>query len=252
MPLTVELARSRSRRRGGLGRRRRRRPTEGVDVDWGPAGQGFEAKKGEVRALPGEGGTTTYVVGLGPADEVDATCSGSRPASLARAAKRHGRWRSTSSVAWPRGSAARRQAIAEGLVLGGYQFSAFKSDPKPGQLSVVVVGHGGKRRRGRHRPGPRLAEAVCWARDLENEPGGSLTPTELAEQAVAAGGGAGFEVDGVGREGDPQAEARRPPRRQPRVGPGAPVPPPRVRRRSRRAPSPWSARGSPSTPAGCR
>ena len=42
--------------------------------------------------------------------------------------------------------------------------------------------------------GLAVAEAVCWARDLENEPGGSLTPAELGKRAVAVGEQAGFEV----------------------------------------------------------
>ena len=39
-----------------------------------------------------------------------------------------------------------------------------------------------------------MAEAVCWARDLVNEPGGSLTPNKLAQQAVGRGTPAGFDV----------------------------------------------------------
>ena len=42
-------------------------------------------------------------------------------------------------------------------------------------------------RRTRSTAGASLAEAVCWARDLENEPGGSLTPGEARQ----AGGGRG-------------------------------------------------------------
>ncbi len=33
------------------------------------------------------------------------------------------------------------------------------------------------------------------AKDLVNEPGGSLTPDKLAKRAVAGGGAAGFEVE---------------------------------------------------------
>ena len=171
---------------------------DGAGLDWEYlAGQGFEAKKGEVRALPGDAGTTTYVVGLGPAAEVDATVLRAASGALARAAKRH----ATLSVdllgaaATDTSAAAGAQAIAEGLVLGGYQFSTFKSDPKPSELANVhLVGGGGKRAQDAIERGLAIAEAVCWARDLENEPGGTLTPSELAKRAADVGGQAGFEV----------------------------------------------------------
>jgi leucyl aminopeptidase len=83
----------------------------------------------------------------------------------------------------------------EGLVLGGYQYSAFKSDPIPSSLErVVVVGGGGQRTQAALDRGAAVAEAVCWVRDLVNEPGGSLTPTKLAQEAAKTGQRAGFEV----------------------------------------------------------
>ena len=171
---------------------------DGVDVDWGYLeGQGFEAKKGDVRALPGEGGTTTYVVGLGSADEVDRAALRFAAGALARAAKRQPSLAVDllGSLANGGDAAAAAQAIAEGLVLGGYQFSVFKSEPKPSELSrAAIVGTTGKRAEDAVARGLALAEAVCWARDLENEPGGTLTPTELAKRAAAAGQQAGFEV----------------------------------------------------------
>ena len=58
----------------------------------------------------------------------------------------------------------------------------------PSELArAVIVGGGGKRAEDAIARGLTLAEAVCWARDLENEPGGSLTPTELAKRAAAVG-----------------------------------------------------------------
>jgi leucyl aminopeptidase len=160
-------------------------------------GQGFEAKKGDVRALPGIGGGTTYVVGLGPAAEVDAGVLRFAAGSVARAAKRHASLAVdlVGSAADGTSTADGVQAIAEGLVLGGYEFHAFKSEPKPAELArAVIVGGGGKRAEDAIARGVTLAEAVCWARDLENEPGGSLTPIELAKHAVAAGTRAGFDV----------------------------------------------------------
>ena len=197
MPLTLELARTAPPdvAATAVGAVVGRRP-DGLDWDH-LAGQGFEAKKGDVRSLPGADGTTTYVVGLGEAAEVDADALRFAAGALARAAKRHPSLAVDllGSVAEGTSPAAAAQAIAEGLVLGGYQFSSFKSDPKAAELGrVVVIGGGGKRAQDALARGVTVAEAVCWARDLENEPGGTLTPTELARRAAAMGTSAGFEV----------------------------------------------------------
>ena len=173
------------------------------DVDAHPDGaflaaQGFEGKRGEVRALPGDDGTTRYVVGLGKAQEVDAAVIRHASAAVARAANRHGSLAVDLLGHLADGTSPARgaQAIAEGVRLGAYQYTAFKSDPKPSRLSrLVVVGGGGQRVQGAIDRGLAIAEAACWVRDLVNEPGGSLTPTKLATEAVRAGERAGFEVE---------------------------------------------------------
>src|SRR3546814_5434076 len=66
------------------------------------------------------------------------------------------------------------QAIAEGLALGGYQYTTFKSKSEPSKLTrAAIVGGGGKRTQSAIDSGIVLAEAASWARDLVNEPGGS-------------------------------------------------------------------------------
>jgi leucyl aminopeptidase len=159
--------------------------------------QGFEGKKGEVRAVPGADGRTTYVVGLGPAAEVDAAVLRYAAGALARAAKRHSSLAVDLLGHLAEGTTPAKgaQAIVEGLVLGGYQYTAFKSDPKPAALErIIVVGGGGSRTQTAMDRGLAVAEAACWVRDLVNEPGGSLTPTKLAQQAAKVGERAGFEV----------------------------------------------------------
>src|SRR3546814_10529660 len=77
------------------------------------------------------------------------------------------------------------QAIAEGLALGGYQYTTFKSKSEPSKLTrAAIVGGGGKRTQTAIDSGIVLAEAASWARDLVNEPGGSLTPPELAKRVA--------------------------------------------------------------------
>ena len=140
MPLTIELARSAPDRRGRLGRRRRRRPDRGRRRRLGlPAGQGFEAQEGRrARALPGDGGTTTYVVGLGPADR-----GGRRRAALRRRRARPGRQaarlarrrpaRRRSPTAPTRPPAPRPSPRA--WCSAATSSRRFKSEPKPAELA---------------------------------------------------------------------------------------------------------------------
>jgi leucyl aminopeptidase len=198
LSLTVELARSApsdvaATAVGAVAGR-----AEGGGLDWAHlAAVGFEAKKGDVRAVPRADGGSTFVVGLGPADSVDADVLRSAAGSLARAAKRVPSLSVDLLRALPEGAdaVAATQAITEGLVLGGYVFADFKSEPKPAELArVVLVGGGGKRAQAAVERGLVLGEAVCWARGLVNEPGGSLTPSKLAKSAATEGTRAGFEV----------------------------------------------------------
>ncbi|MFZ6005502.1 MAG: leucyl aminopeptidase [Actinomycetota bacterium] len=171
---------------------------EGDGLDWAfLAAQGFEAKLGDVRAMPGSDGRSLFVVGLGKAAEVDANALRRAAGALARAAKRQEAIAVDLLGHLADGSSAARgaQAVVEGIVLGGYQYGALKSSHTPTALQrVVVVGSGGARVQAALDRGVAVAEAVCWVRDLVNEPGGSLTPVKLASQAARVGEASGFEV----------------------------------------------------------
>jgi leucyl aminopeptidase len=199
LPLTVELARTAPTDvdARAIGVTKGRLEGEGVDWDF-LAAQGFEGKKGEVRTTAGPDGRPVFVVGLGPADAVDADVLRSAAASLVRVAKRATSL-SVDGVGAVGGivdGAAAAQAIVEGVVLGSYQYTAFKSSATPSPLErLVIVGATGKRPQAAVDRALVVAEAVCFARDLVNEPGGSLTPIELAKRAVAAGAEGGFEVE---------------------------------------------------------
>ncbi|MGQ0832699.1 MAG: leucyl aminopeptidase [Microthrixaceae bacterium] len=171
---------------------------EGGEVDWGfLASQGFTAELADVRAVAGADGRPTFVVGLGPADKVDADALRTACGALARSARRQ---RSLAVdvlalVAEGTPPARAAQAATEGLVLGGYEYAALKSKGRTGVLErVVLVGAGGQRAQSAVDDGVAISEAVCWVRDLVNEPGGSLTPTKLAQEAVQVGEVSGFEV----------------------------------------------------------
>ena len=157
------------------------------DLDWGVLdGRGFEAKAGQVEIVSGAD-RPVAVVGLGPADKVTTAVIRRAAASLARSAKRVRRIAVSVLDAVP-DSIDRSEALrvlAEGMTLGAYTYGDFKSEHKPNKLeTVLVLGPGGRAVVDALEQGRRVAEAVCFARDLVNEPGGSLTPSRFADLAV--------------------------------------------------------------------
>ena len=169
---------------------------DGVDPSFLTA-QGFEAKPGDVRAVPGTDGRMRYLLGLGDAERVDAKVIRRAAGNLGRSA---GRIESVavdlSAVSDRVSPADAAAAVAEGLALGAYHFTAFKSSPTPNKLArLVFVGGGGQRTQTALERGLAIARAVTVARDLANEPGGSLTPPKFADTVVALGEELGFAVE---------------------------------------------------------
>ncbi|CAN5806224.1 leucyl aminopeptidase [soil metagenome] len=88
------------------------------------------------------------------------------------------------------------EALAEGLALGAYGFADYK-DPAPGTVleQVTVVGKGGKRVADAVARGAALADAIGLVRDLVNTPGGDLTPSVFADQAVEVAAELGLDIE---------------------------------------------------------
>ena len=171
--------------------------------------KGFKGKAGEVEIVTDAEGHLTAVVGLGDSPTLDEARN--TAATLARVIKRH-----STAVCLPpdfseiadtddNNSGNDRpdllswaQAFAEGIVLGSYEFNDYKSKPEPSKLRKITVISPQQRDsiRDSLKEGGRIAEAVCLARDLVNEPGGTLTPEALARRAqkVAQNGGLKAEV----------------------------------------------------------
>jgi leucyl aminopeptidase len=174
-----------------------------IDLDW-PAieARGFESKVGQVQVVSsGDGRVVSRallaVAGLGPATELNATVLRKVGAAIGRTLRKH------ATIAVPFldelpesvDTAAAAQALAEGIVLGAYGYDAFKSDPKPAALTkVVVVSEAGRSLSAPLRTGAAIAGGVTLARDLINEPGGSLTPPALAKRAAEVARAAGLTV----------------------------------------------------------
>jgi leucyl aminopeptidase len=92
------------------------------------------------------------------------------------------------------------EAAVEGLVLGAYRFSDFRSDktaPKdPGlrKITALAADTKAKTKEAAAR-GAAIATAVATARDLVNTPPSHLFPAEFAKRAKALGEAAGLEVE---------------------------------------------------------
>ena len=91
-----------------------------------------------------------------------------------------------------------RSAAVEGLILGSYRFSAFRSEktaPKDPGLRKITVLSDAKDAKKQSAHGAAVATAVATARDLVNTPPSHLFPAEFAKRAKALGESAGLEVE---------------------------------------------------------
>ena len=91
-------------------------------------------------------------------------------------------------------------AAVEGLILGAYRFTGFRSDktaPKePGLRKITVLAADSKARtKEAAERAAATATAVATARDLVNTPPSHLFPAEFAKRAKALGVSAGLEVE---------------------------------------------------------
>jgi leucyl aminopeptidase len=90
------------------------------------------------------------------------------------------------------------EAAVEGLVLGSYRFSAFRSAktaPKDAGLRKITVLSSDREAKKQSAHGAAVATAVATARDLVNTPPSHLFPAEFATRAKALGESVGLEVE---------------------------------------------------------
>src|SRR5215210_2485077 len=140
----------------------------------------FQGKPGESLAVPTRDrlrADAAVLVGVGKLDEL--TADGLRRAAAAVARKA----RKVASVATTlvdlsdeagvdRADAA--QAVAEGFVLGSYQFVKYKNERDVSKLAkVIIIGRSSARVTAALDRGQTIAAAVTWARDMVNEPAGA-------------------------------------------------------------------------------
>ena len=161
---------------------------------------GFGGKADQFHLQPVDGGFAG-LVGVGPASDVTEATIRRAGAVMARSCSRHARV----AVRLPGDSgvddSAARQALAEGVILGGYRYTAFKSsadgsngdDGTPKLARVNIVGSVSIAAKEAVARGSAIAAGVCVARDLSNEPGGSLTAPAFARKAAAIARKAGLK-----------------------------------------------------------
>ncbi|OBA90967.1 leucyl aminopeptidase [Mycobacteriaceae bacterium 1482268.1] len=90
------------------------------------------------------------------------------------------------------------EATIEGLILGAYRFSDFRSDktaPKDNGLREITALTEDKKAKADAERASAIAVAVATARDLVNTPPSHLYPDEFAKRAKALGEAAGLDVE---------------------------------------------------------
>lgn len=152
----------------------------------------FSCKKGEIfwlRTHGKIGAKRVLLVGLGPSEKFSADVVREVSAAAARAARSLSELTTIAHGAGIGGldPQTAAQATAEGTLLGLYHFARFKKPEEPIKLEhLCIIEHTAEKleqlQRGAQQ-GQIIAESVCFARDLANEPGQSLPPRELARRA---------------------------------------------------------------------
>ena len=148
---------------------------------------GFKGELGQVQILP-EGNKLIAAVGLGESTEISPTKLRTAAAALARAARRH------ASVATDLVSKSEIettqaiQSVVEGMALSLYKFDYKSSSTKNKEdevlKKVVLAGSTSSTANSAISKATAVVEGVVLARDLVNEPGGSLTPQVFARKVT--------------------------------------------------------------------
>ncbi len=145
----------------------------------------FTGKEGQAHMVPGDGPAKRILLaGLGKRKEADTEAV--RKASACAAAAGIELKLKEFSVAAGTGITGEVAAIAEGAVLGAYDFDKYKKEKKrkPDRLQIVFSGGAGKVQAEAARASI-IAEGTCMARDWVNEPADGLNPVAAAELAAA-------------------------------------------------------------------
>ena len=164
----------------------------GLDLVGELRGAGYEASPGAVMRVPTRGAIpapAVLVVGLGAAADATLDTLRRAAAAAANAAERSPSLATSLHTAItgvdPTDAA---QAVAEGLLLGSYRFTTYRSDARPFELEATTL-HADEGAVDAVRSGVEVATvtagAALLARDLVNTPPQDKRPPALADRAVA-------------------------------------------------------------------
>lgn len=160
---------------------------------------GFTGAKGQALFVPLDGpAKSALLVGLGKAEDVTADSLRVAAALVSQRASGAARVATTLPDAAPASidRPAAAQAVAEGFVLGGYEFLEYRSKKSERKLAnVVVLGGGGAGVRRALDRAASVADAVVWARDMVNTPARELSPDQFAKAAQARLRGRNVKVE---------------------------------------------------------
>ncbi|MDP6697490.1 MAG: leucyl aminopeptidase [Acidimicrobiales bacterium] len=158
---------------------------------------GFTAGAGQVQVLPA-GDRLVAAVGLGPSGDVTTGVVRNAAADLARATRKHRTVATDLAVASGIDAAGATRAVVEGMTLAlyrfGYRSRAGSGGDRDSLSKVTLVGSTAAGIRAAVETGVTVAGGVALARDLVNEPGGSLTAPAFANRVRRVAREAGITV----------------------------------------------------------
>jgi leucyl aminopeptidase len=157
--------------------------------------QGFEGKPGQTLFLASSGsGPAQVLVGLGAPKDLTTDRIRQGAAAYARVVSGHTTVASTMAAGVGTIAAAEAlTAVTEGMRLASYRYGEYK-DSNPVKLKKVTLVASGRNLKSELAKANAVVDAVVLARDLGNEPGGSLTPEAFVAKARKAASGTGVRV----------------------------------------------------------
>ena len=157
--------------------------------------QGFEGKPGQTLVVAGGDGPTQVLVGLGPSKDITLDRVRQAAAAYARAVSKHRTVACTlaggaGDIPVPEAA----QAAAIGMRLATYRYTEYKSKDSPVNLRRIYLVARGRGVSAAIERAVAVADAVEFARDLTNTPGGHLPPAAFVTATRRHARGTGVRV----------------------------------------------------------
>ena len=149
------------------------------------SGNIIEGKVGEVKIVVGKKGSIAIVYGLGKRNNLDSETLRKAGGAISKACIKNKIKSFSFLIPIDIKDNYMHQAAIEGLVLGSYQFNELKTTDT-NHFSIKNATIYGVRKNTVDK-GNKVAQGVCFARDLDNRPGNIATPSHLADNAKKIG-----------------------------------------------------------------